>query len=102
MARRVIHTVGPIWRGGQESEAEILSSCYKNSLSVMAAEGLNTIAFPSISTGAYGYPIEEASRVALKTVKGYVEREGRPAQVTFVLFSEEDLKIYVRALGELG
>jgi O-acetyl-ADP-ribose deacetylase (regulator of RNase III) len=100
-AKHVIHTVGPVWKGGNENEPEALVSCYRNSLSIAKGHTLRSIAFPSISTGAYGYPIEEASRIALKTVKEYVEKEGRPAEVVFVLFSESDLKVYLRALVEL-
>ena len=101
-ARHVIHTVGPVWSGGQSGEAEALADCYANSLRTAAEHGLRSVAFPSISTGAYGYPIQEASRIALRTVKGFAESEGRPAAVTFVLFSESDFRAYLRALEELG
>jgi O-acetyl-ADP-ribose deacetylase (regulator of RNase III) len=101
-ARYVIHTVGPVWKGGNENESEILTSCYKNSLSIATMHALRSIAFPSISTGAYGYPIEEASGVALRTVKDFVEKEGRPAEIVFVLFTETDLKVYLRALRGFG
>ena len=100
-ARHVIHTVGPIWAGGNKGEAEALGACYLNSLELAAEHGLASVAFPSISTGAYGYPIRKASRIALEEVKGYAEREGRPAEVVFVLFSDGDLRIYLDALGEL-
>jgi O-acetyl-ADP-ribose deacetylase (regulator of RNase III) len=100
-ARHVIHTVGPVWRGGGEKESEVLANCYKNSLSIAKEEGLRSLAFPSISTGAYGYPIQEASRIALKTVKEYIEKEGGPAEVVFVLFSENDLRTYIQASLEL-
>ena len=100
-AKHVIHTVGPVWRGGQNSEAETLADCYRNSLGIATREGLSSVAFPSISTGAYGYPIEMASRIALRTVKEFVEGEGQPAEVTFVLFSDGDLKVYLGALREL-
>jgi O-acetyl-ADP-ribose deacetylase (regulator of RNase III) len=101
-ARYVIHTVGPVWKGGNENEPEILASCYRNSLSIAGGHAIRSIAFPSISTGAYGYPVEEASRVALRTVKDFVEKEGRPAEVVFVLFTEADLKVYLQVLRELG
>jgi O-acetyl-ADP-ribose deacetylase (regulator of RNase III) len=101
-ARYVIHTVGPVWKGGNENESEILASCYKNSLSVAKMHELGSIAFPSISTGAYGYPVEEASGVALRMVKDFVEKEGRLAEVVFVLFTEADLKVYIQTLRELG
>lgn len=100
-ARHVIHTVGPVWRGGTGGEPRTLSKCYLNSLRVAVEHGLGSVAFPSISTGAYGYPIEEASRVALETVKKCVEKEGRPAEVAFVLFSKGDLKTYLDALHDL-
>jgi O-acetyl-ADP-ribose deacetylase (regulator of RNase III) len=101
-ARYVIHTVGPVWKGENENESEILASCYKNSLSIATMHALRSVAFPSISTGAYGYPMEKASGVALRTVKDFVEKEGRPAEVVFVLFTETDLKVYLQALRELG
>jgi O-acetyl-ADP-ribose deacetylase len=101
-SRHVIHTVGPIWAGGHDREPEILSECYLNALSLAAEHGLASLAFPSISTGAFGYPIREASRIALKTVKGYVKAEGRPAEVVFVVFGEGDLGVYLEALRELG
>jgi len=100
-ARHVIHTVGPVWSGGRSGEAEALGECYSNSLRIAAQEGLRSVAFPSISTGAYGYPVREASVVALKAVKSYVESEGAPAEVTFVLYGENDFKTYAEALEEL-
>jgi O-acetyl-ADP-ribose deacetylase (regulator of RNase III) len=100
-AGHVIHTVGPVWAGGRENEAEVLAGCYANSLSIATKHGARSVAFPSISTGAYGYPTKEASRIALGTVKKFAEREGKPAQVIFVLFSEGDLSTYLETLGEL-
>jgi len=100
-ARHVIHTVGPVWSGGRSGEAEALGECYSNSLRIATQEGLRSVAFPSISTGAYGYPIREASRVALKAVRSYVESEGAPVEVTFVLYGEDDFKTYAEALEEL-
>jgi len=99
-ARHVIHTVGPVWSGGMDEEAEALEDCYANSLALAKKYRLTSVAFPSISTGAYGYPIEKASRVALGAVRRYVEKEGGPAEVVFVLFSEGDLKTYLDALRE--
>ena len=99
-ARHVIHTVGPVWAGGRNREPETLAECYLNSLELAAEHGLESVAFPSISTGAYGYPVREASRVALRTVRGYAEKRGRPAEVVFVLFGEGDLRTYLEALGE--
>lgn len=100
-ARKVIHTVGPVWRGGREREADVLAECYRNSLELAKKEGLETVSFPSIGTGAYGYPMEAASAVALGAVKEFVDREGKPAEVTFVLFTEGDLEAYLRTLARL-
>jgi O-acetyl-ADP-ribose deacetylase (regulator of RNase III) len=94
-AKHVIHTVGPVWLGGFHVEAELLKQAYKNSLRLVAAKGLKTIAFPSISTGAYGYPIEDASRIAVRTVKEFLEKEDKLEKVVFVLFSERDFEIYL-------
>ncbi|MGP8125766.1 MAG: O-acetyl-ADP-ribose deacetylase [Nitrososphaerales archaeon] len=100
-ARHVIHTVGPIWRGGDQGEPKDLADCYVNSLILAKEKQLRSVAFPSISTGAYGYPIEAASRIALRTVKEFVENQGWPPQVIFVLFSSRDVKTYERAAKEL-
>ena len=97
-ARRVIHTVGPRWRGGDRGEAATLASCYRNSLALAAAEGLASLAFPSISTGAYGYPISEASVVAVGAVADVLKAGSPLRQVRFVLFSDADLEAYRRAL----
>lgn len=93
-ARYVIHTVGPIWHGGACGEAELLADAYRNSLKLAVSKGLKTVAFPSISTGAYGYPIQEASCTALETVKEFLEDEDKIDKVIFVLFTLHDLKVY--------
>jgi len=93
-AKYVIHTVGPVWHGGNRGEPELLAEAYRNSLNLAVSRRLKTIAFPSISTGAYGYPIEKASRVALTTVKEFLEKEDKVDKVEFVLFSAYDLKVY--------
>ncbi len=80
-AKFVIHTVGPVWLGGFHVEAELLKQAYRNSLKLAVAKGLKTIAFPSISTGAYGYPVEEASRIAVNTVKDFLEKEDKLERV---------------------
>jgi len=101
-APRVIHTVGPRWRGGAHGEAATLARCYRNSLALAAREGLSSVAFPSISTGAYGFPVDEASVVALGAVAGAL-RAGSPVRlVRFVLFSDADLDVYRRALAGLS
>jgi O-acetyl-ADP-ribose deacetylase (regulator of RNase III) len=100
-AKHVIHTVGPIWRGGNRGEPELLAQAYQNSLRLTVAEGLKTVAFPSISTGAYGYPIEQACRVALEAVKEFLEKEDRLDEVVFVLFSESALEVYSAEAGKV-
>ena len=96
-AKYVIHTVGPVWLGGFHVEAELLKQAYRNSLKLAVAKGLKTIAFPSISTGAYGYPIEDASQVAVRTVKDFLEKEDKLEKVVFVLFSENDFQVYLQS-----
>ncbi len=96
-AKHVIHTVGPIWRGGFYDEAKLLRAAYRNSMKLAVANGLKSVAFPSISTGAYGYPTEEASRIAVAAVKDFLEKEDKLELVSFVLFSERDLGIYTEA-----
>ena len=93
-AKFVIHTVGPIWRGGSRKEQELLAEAYRNSLRLAVSKELKTVAFPSISTGAYGYPIEKASQTALGTIKEFLEKEDGLEKVVFVLFSKEDLEVY--------
>jgi O-acetyl-ADP-ribose deacetylase len=100
-AKYVIHTVGPVWRDGQHGESELLAEAYQSSLTVAVSYGLKSVAFPSISTGAYRYPIEDASRIALKTIKEFLEKEDTLARVDFVLFSERDLEVYMTASGSL-
>jgi O-acetyl-ADP-ribose deacetylase (regulator of RNase III) len=100
-ARHVIHTVGPVWRGGGEGEPELLAECYRDSLQLAKTKGLGRIAFPSISTGAYGYPIDQAAKVALSTAKKFVESGGGPDEIIFVLFDDRDLATYVETVGEL-
>lgn len=96
-ARYVIHTVGPVWRGGDRGEAELLADAYRNSLELARENELRTVAFPSISTGAYGYPVADAARVALLAVGDAVtDARGMFDEVRFVLFSEDDLATYVR------
>ena len=100
-ARRVIHTVGPIWQGGGKGEPATLASCYRTSLSLADREGLVSVAFPSISTGAFGYPIEEAARVALGAIAAFLPQARAVRLVRCVVFSAADLAAYRRALEEL-
>jgi len=90
----VIHTVGPVWYGGDKGEAEKLASCYENSLQIAAEKKLKTIAFPNISTGVYGYPKKEAATVAVKTVTTFLQRDSSIAKVYFVCFDEENFQLY--------
>ena len=93
-AKYVIHTVGPFWRGGREDEEEKLASCYRNSFKLAVENNIKLIAFPSISTGAYGFPIEKAAPIALREVKKFLEENDAIKEVIFVLFSEKDFQIY--------
>lgn len=101
-ARYVIHTVGPVWRGGRSKEAELLASAYRESLKLAVSAGLRSVSFPSISTGAYAYPVAEAAEVALRTVSDFLRREGKPEQVVFVLFSDPVYQAYGQALKKLA
>ena len=101
-AKYVIHTVGPVWHGGRSGEPEKLASAYRRSMEVARDTGVKTVAFPSISTGAYGYPVEKAAKVALATVTGFLEGKHDIERVTFVLFSEGDLRKYEEAAEGLG
>jgi O-acetyl-ADP-ribose deacetylase (regulator of RNase III) len=101
-ARFVIHTVGPVWRGGGRGEKALLGSCYLHSLRLAAENGLSSIAFPSIGTGIYGYPVKEAAKVALGAVARFLKEEERsPALVRFVLFDEKTFQAYREALEAL-
>ncbi|MBI4644465.1 MAG: O-acetyl-ADP-ribose deacetylase [Deltaproteobacteria bacterium] len=100
-ARYVIHTVGPIYRDGFHREPELLASCYRESLKLASAKGIKTVAFPSISTGAYGYPLADAARIALKTVKEYLAAHPEIERVRFVLFGKAAFAAYEATLKEL-
>lgn len=100
-ARFVIHTVGPIWQGGTKKEPELLAEAYHNSLKLAVSKRLKTIAFQSISTGAYGYPIEKAGRVALTTVKNFLGKQSALDKVLFALFTKNDFEIYRKAAEEV-
>ena len=98
-ANHVIHTVGPVWRGGAEGEPELLASCYADSLKLAALHDLRSVAFPSISTGIYGYPIEAAAEIAVRTTRSFLSGSRTATlEVTFCCFSAEDHAIYERIL----
>jgi len=99
-ARYVFHAVGPVYRGGRQGEAELLASCYRTCLELAEERGVQTISFPAISTGVYGYPLEEAARIAIREVKAHLEREDRQVQkAVFVLFGQEALRVYEAMLA---
>lgn len=102
-ARYVIHAVGPVWRGGTSGEAELLAGAYRESLRLAAAEGARSVSFPAISCGVYGYPIDDAARVALTTVEAWLREHPDPIEtVTFVLFSADTLEAFERARAAGG
>ena len=101
-ARFVIHAVGPVWQGGVHGEAELLASAYRWSLRLAEERRLTSIAFPSISTGAYGYPLREAARVALRTVVEHCQQPGSLRTIIFVLYSPDALSAYDEALDEIA
>ena len=97
-ARFVFHAVGPVYRDGKHGEPELLASCYRTCLKLAEEQGIHTIAFPSISTGIYGYPIRDAARIALGEIQRHLSHEGAVEQVTVVLFSEADYRVYTSCL----
>jgi O-acetyl-ADP-ribose deacetylase (regulator of RNase III) len=97
-ARYVIHAVGPVWHGGTQNEPTLLSGCYRRSIELAEALELRTIAFPGISTGSYGYPVEEAAKVAIHTVRASLSQTGSIERVNFCCFSPYDLQVYQRLL----
>ena len=101
-AKHVIHAVGPVWHGGGGGEAALLASCYRRSLEIAAAHGLESIAFPCISTGIYGYPVEAACEIALQTCTEFLRSHERPREVTFVCFGRRDHEVYRVALARFA
>ncbi len=100
-AKYIIHTVGPIWQGGNTGEPELLASCYRESLTLAVIHQIETIAFPAISCGVYGYPIDRAAKIALETVAGFLAQDRSILGVSFVCFSDADYAAYVEAFGML-
>ena len=100
-AKNVIHTVGPVWYGGHKSEEALLKSCYLTCLELMLENNLTTIAFPSISTGAYKFPFEKATKIALTTIDEFLKDNGTLKQITIVAFGEKDFKNYNRIANKI-
>jgi O-acetyl-ADP-ribose deacetylase (regulator of RNase III) len=98
-AKYIIHTVGPVWRDGTTNEAETLASAYRNSLLLATQYDIASIAFPSISTGAYGFPVALAAPIAISTIRDFIEKQGKPALVKMVLFDRPTFHAYQTALG---
>ncbi|TGQ11909.1 MULTISPECIES: O-acetyl-ADP-ribose deacetylase [unclassified Mesorhizobium] len=101
-ARYVIHTVGPVWQGGGQGEAELLASCYRRSLAIASHQGFLTIAFPAISTGIYGYPKVEATGIAVDTVTDFLRQDPLLETVTFCCFDEQTAELHRQAVAVLG
>ncbi len=100
-ARFVIHTIGPVWRGGAKGEPELLASCYRNSLALAERHGLESVAFPAISCGVYGYPVERAARLAVRETAEFLASHQLPEEVIFVCFDPETAAEYRGALKEV-
>ena len=93
-ARWVIHTVGPVWKGGSQNEENLLASCYRNSFAAAVEKGVKTVAFPAVSAGVYGFPLKKATEIAMRETRQFLENDDLLDQVIFVCFSQEALKIY--------
>ena len=98
----ITHTVGPVWRGGEQNEDQLLQDAYLNSLRLVAANSYTSVAFPAISTGVYGYPRAAAAEIAVKTVSEFITRHALPEQVYFVCYDEENTHLYERLLTQQG
>lgn len=99
-AKHIIHTVGPVWQGGHANESDLLRSCYQNSLQLAAEAGLESIAFPCISTGVYRFPFELATEIAVSEVRAFMEQPSSLKRVVFCCFSDRDLEVYEGLLGK--
>ncbi len=100
-AQWVIHTVGPVWQGGHQSEDELLACCYRNSLALAVAHSIRTLAFPAISTGVYGFPLERATRIAMAEVTTFLSRSAFVEEVRFICFGDEAYEVYQATLSAL-
>ncbi len=100
-AKYVIHTVGPIWKGGGQKERELLASAYKNSFDLAEKNNLTSIAFPAISCGAYGFPVEEASKIAIETIKGELENSSKVKEVYFYIFGDRDWEVWIKSAEDV-
>lgn len=100
-AKHVIHTVGPVWHGGKSREDELLASCYVKALALAVENDLRTLAFPAISTGVYGFPLERATRIALMEIRSFLETDLSLTRVACCCFGKRDLEVYLRLAGEL-
>jgi len=98
-AKHVIHTVGPVWHGGSRGEPELLANCYRRSLELAAGNAIASIAFPAISCGVYGYPIDQAVAIAVREVRRWLDRDVSPAKIVFCCFGTELESAYLRELG---
>ena len=98
-AKHVIHTVGPVWRDGKRNEDSLLAACYRNSLKLAVAHQIQSIAFPAICTGAYGFPADRAANIAIREVAGHLSKQQVPQKVIFACFGDEMVEIYNRALA---
>ena len=101
-ARHIIHTVGPVWRGGNHGEAGLLAACYRQSLQLAADHRLQSIAFPGISTGVYGFPVADAARIAVMTTRNFIADTPSINEVVFCCFSSDDLRVYAGLLEGTG
>ena len=100
-AKHILHAVGPVWRGGESGEDELLIQCYAQAFNIAAQLSAHTIALPSISTGAYKFPLERAAQIAISTASEFLKKHERPSVIQFVLFSDRDLRAYQAALTSL-
>lgn len=99
-ARYVIHTPGPVWRGGTKGEPDLLASCYRKSLELAVENGCKSVAFPSISCGVYGYPLDQAAQIAIREVSSFIQKDSRLDKVIFVCFSQEAYDLYNKILSK--